>query len=118
MDGPEPPDSVYLMNMGTGWPNRKKWVGCWRGLRTDRWLYARWHNENDHEPVLFDRKNDPYELNNLAGNPEFAKVQQDMEARLKRWMAEAGDPFETGRRESKKGMLDMKFKLQPRWSSV
>ena len=118
MDGPEPPDSVYLMNMGTGWPNRKKWVGCWRGLRTDRWLYARWYNENDHEPVLFDRKNDPYELNNLAGNPEFAKVQQDMEARLKRWMADTGDPFETGRRESKKGMLDMKFKLQPRWSSV
>jgi len=117
-EGPEPPDSVYLMNMGTGWPNRAKWVGCWRGVRTDRWVYARWHDADDHEPVLFDRKNDPYERNNLADNPKFATIRKEMEARLKRWIADTGDPFETGQRESKKGMLDMKFTLQPRWSSL
>ncbi len=109
------PESVYLMNMGTGWPDRDRWVGCWRGVRTERWVYARWQNRNDHEPVLFDRRNDPYELDNLAGNPKFAEVQQQMEARLKRWMADTGDPFETGRRDEK-GMLEMGFKLQPRWS--
>ncbi|MHC4595427.1 MAG: sulfatase family protein [Planctomycetota bacterium] len=117
-EGPEPPDSVYLMNMGTGWPDRRRWVGCWRGVRTNRWVYARWHNENDHEPVLFDRKNDPDELNNLVGNPKFAEVQQQMETRLRRWMADTDDPFETGRREPKKGMLDMNFKLQSRWLRV
>jgi arylsulfatase A-like enzyme len=116
-DGGASPDSVYLMNMGTGWPDRPRWVGCWRGVRTDSWVYARWrHSQDEHEPVLFDRRNDPYELNNLAGNPKFADVQQQMEARLKKWMADTGDPFETGRREPEKGMLDLKFQLQPRWS--
>jgi arylsulfatase A-like enzyme len=114
-DGPEPPDSVYLMNMGPGWPYRGKWVGCWRGVRNHRWVYARWYNANDHEPVLYDRKNDPYELKNLAGKPRFAKVRREMEARLKRWIAETNDPFETGKRDPKTGMLDMNFKLQQRW---
>ncbi|MBL7153701.1 MAG: sulfatase [Phycisphaerae bacterium] len=116
-DSREAPDSVYLMNMGLGWPDRDKWVGCWRGVRTHRWVYARWHNEDDHEPLLFDRKNDPYEMKNLAGIPKFAKIQQEMEARLKKWMAETDDPFETGKRESKKGMLEMEFTLQPRWQT-
>jgi arylsulfatase A-like enzyme len=116
-DGGASPDSVYLMNMGTGWPDRPRWVGLWRGVRTDRWVYARWwHNQDEREPVLFDRQNDPYELTNLAGNPKFAEVQQQMEARLKKWMADTGDPFETGRRDPGKGMLDLPFKLQPRWS--
>jgi arylsulfatase A-like enzyme len=110
------PDSVYLMNMGTGWPDRPRWVGCWRGVRTARWVYARWHNPDDHEPVLFDRRIDPYELNNLAGKPKFADVQRQMEARLKKWMADTGDPFETGRRAPGKGMLDLNCTLQPRWS--
>ncbi len=82
-------------------------------LYLDGWKYTSVWGDDDE---LYDLENDPYELNNLAGNPEFTKVQQEMETRLKRWMADTGDPFETGRRESEKGMLDMKFKLQPRWS--
>ena len=117
-DGPKPPDSVYLMNMGNGWPNRPKWVGCWRGVRTDRWVYARWHDADEHEPVLFDRENDPYERNNLAANPKFAGIRNEMETRLKKWITDTNDPFESGRRESKRGMLDMKFTLQSRWSDV
>ena len=117
-EGPATPDSVYLMNMGNGWPNRPKWVGCWRGVRTDRWVYARWHDVDEHEPVLFNRKNDPYERNNLAANPKFAKIRDEMETRLKKWIADTDDPFETGRREPKRGMLDMKFTLQSRWSGV
>ncbi len=114
-DRPDPPDSVYLMNMGTGWPNRDRWVGCWRGVRTNRWVYARWRHRRDHEPVLFDRKNDPYEMNNLARDPKFVQVRQNMETRLQTWMAATSDPFDKGRRESQKGMLDMNFILQPRW---
>jgi arylsulfatase A-like enzyme len=117
-DGPALPDSVYLMNMGNGWPNRKRWVGCWRGVRTDRWVYARWHNADDHDPVLYDLRKDPYERNNLADNPKFAAVQQKMETRLKKWMADTGDPFDTGLRERKRDMLDMKFTLQPQWSEA
>jgi arylsulfatase A-like enzyme len=115
-DGGTLPDSVYLMNMGTGWPDRERWTGFWRGVRTERWVYARWNKRDDHESILFDHQNDPYELNNLAGNPKFADVQQRMEARLKKWMADTGDPFERGPREPTKGMLDLNFQLQPRWS--
>ncbi len=104
-DGPPLPDSVYLQNLGVGWPNRSKWVGFWRGVRTDRWMYARWLGD-DHEPFLFDLKNDPYEMQNLAGKPKFAKVQEKMEERLKQWMAETGDTFDTGPRDAK-GMLKL-----------
>jgi arylsulfatase A-like enzyme len=115
-DGDQPPDSVYLMNMGLGWPNREKWVGCWRGVRTERWVYARWHDPDEHKPVLFDRQNDPYELKNLAENPKFAEVRSQMEARLKEWMTRTDDPFETGARDRSTGMLAMDFKLQARWA--
>jgi hypothetical protein len=56
-------------------------------------------------------------MKNLAGNPKFAKIQREMETRLKKWIADTDDPFETGKREPGKGMLEMKFTLQPRWQT-
>ncbi len=105
-NGPPPPDSVYLQNMGPGWPNRGKWVGFWRGVRTEEWMYARWHN-NEREPMLFDLKKDPYEMNNLAGRKEYAEIRARMEARLQQWMAETKDPFDTGPRDPQTGMLKL-----------
>lgn len=102
-DGPLS-DSVYLQNMGVGWPDRREFTGFWRGIRTERWLYARWLNDRL-GPWLFDRQNDPEEMNNLAGQADHAPVQQDLEARLKRWIGQTEDPFETGERDSSKGML-------------
>ena len=98
------PDSVYLQILGEGWPHRGKWVGFWRGVRTDRWLYARWY-KNETGPYLFDVRNDPYELNNLWDNPEYAEVQETLEARLKKWLDDTHDPFDTGARDPKTGML-------------
>jgi arylsulfatase A-like enzyme len=98
------PDSVYLQIMGEGWPHRGKWVGFWRGIRTDRWLYARWYN-NETGPYLFDVRNDPYELNNLADDPEYAEVREEMESRLQKWMDSLHDPFDSGARDEKTGML-------------
>ena len=100
--GPEP-DSVYLQILGPGWPYRGDWVGCWRGVRTGRWVYARWHGTGD--VMLFDRTNDPYEMDNLAGKPEFAAVQASVEERLRQWMVETGDPFDDGERDPSTGML-------------
>ena len=54
---------------------------------------------------LFDRQRDPYEMTNLAGDPALAQVQQQLEARLRRWIEETDDPFETGRRDPETGML-------------
>ena len=100
--GPEP-DSVYLQILGQGWPHRGDWVGCWRGIRTRRWVYARWHGTND--VLLFDRENDPCEMDNLAGRPAFAAVQASMEERLKQWISDTGDPFDSGDRDPGTGML-------------
>src|SRR5690606_33404030 len=109
------PDSVYLMNMGPGWPTRAKWVGFWRGVRTDRWMYARWRGD-ERGPLLFDRQKGPYEMQNLAGKPKYAEICQQMEQRLQRWMTETGDPFDIGPRDPKTGMLSLGQKFaNKRW---
>ncbi|MDR1864450.1 MAG: sulfatase [Bacteroidales bacterium] len=35
---------------------------------------------------LYDRVNDPYELNNLAGDPAYAKQEHELKAELQKWM--------------------------------
>jgi arylsulfatase A-like enzyme len=113
----EEPDSVYLQILGSGWPTRREWVGCWRGLRTKRWVYARWLN--DEQVWLFDRENDPYEMKNLAGKPEHADTEKELRARLDRWMKETDDPFDTGKRDPKYGMLELDQKFtSDRWDNV
>lgn len=111
--GPEP-DSVYLQILGPGWPHRGDWVGCWRGIRTQRWIYARWHGTG--EVLLFDRENDPYEMDNLAGKSAFTVVQTSMENRLRQWMKDTNDPFDSGERDPGNGMLCLGQKfIDKRW---
>ncbi len=98
-------ESVYLQNMAHGWPNRDAWVGRWRGVRTERWTYARWYG-NEYGPWLFDRVNDPLEMINLAESAESRPVVEEMEERLHCWMVATHDPFEYGRR-GPRGFLDL-----------
>lgn len=104
------PDSVYLQILGPGWPTRKKWVGLWRGVRTDRYIYARWKDRGG-RCVLYDRQKDPFELDNLIDHPEYEQVVVDLEARLKKWMAFTEDPFDTGERLPGTEMLDLNQKF-------
>jgi len=105
-DACEGPDSVYLQILGTGWPTRDEWTGLWRGVRTTDFTYARWQRPTE-KRVLFDRKKDPFEMHNVAENDEYADVAEQLETRLKRWMAETNDPFDTGKRLPANGMLDL-----------
>ena len=98
-------ESVYLQNMAHGWPNRDGWVGRWRGVRTERYTYARWF-ANERGPWLFDRQEDPLEMVNLANSTEARPVLQEMEERLHRWMEGTKDPFEYGRR-GPRGFLEL-----------
>ena len=98
------PDSVYLQILGEGWPNRGPWVGFWRGVRTENYTYARWLG-NEVGPLLFDRQDDPYELNNRYGKPGYEEIQRQLETRLQQWMRETADPFDYGERDPKSRML-------------
>ena len=104
-EGGTEPDSVYLQILGPGWPYRGEWVGFWRGVRTDRWTYARWHHSG--ERWLFDRECDPYEMVNLAGREECAGIEGQMEDRLQQWIGDTDDPFETGARDPQTGILQL-----------
>ncbi|WP_100612787.1 sulfatase family protein [Confluentibacter lentus] len=53
----------------------------WRGVITKEFTYAIAGGENPLEMnnVLFDRKNDPYQLNNLFYNPEYKNKREELE---------------------------------------
>lgn len=55
-------------------------TGWWfRGARTSRYSYARY--ENDGFVELYDRFRDPFELRNVAGDPRYALVLDEIEQR-------------------------------------
>jgi arylsulfatase A-like enzyme len=100
------PESIYLQILGPGWPPRVKWVGLWRGVRTYRYTYARWKDRSGLR-ILYDREKDPFELQNLINNPEYASIVIMMEQQLQRWIERTNDPFDTGERLPQTEMLDL-----------
>ena len=65
----------------------------YRQLRTARYSYARdlagpW--------LLYDHERDPYELDNLVNKPEHAKLQAELDALLRKKLAEQRDEFRPG----------------------
>jgi arylsulfatase A-like enzyme len=61
-----------------------------RGIRTTRYTYVR---DLNGPWLFFDNKNDPYQLDNLAGSPRAAKRQAELEATLQRKLQVARDSF-------------------------
>ena len=58
-------DAAFLFNVHKGGGPKTDW----RGIRTKEWTYA-YHYSGDW--VLYDLKNDPYQLKNLIDDPKFA----------------------------------------------
>ena len=52
-------------------------------------IVKRYHTRPAEE--LYDVVKDPYEMNNLAGDPEYAKVQAELKSKVKAWMKRMGD---------------------------
>ena len=51
----------------------------WRGIRTKEWVYA-YHAAGDW--ILYDVRNDPYQLKNLIEDPGFAPKKRELRAQL------------------------------------
>lgn len=72
----------------------KDWFASWERAAEagDRHAIAtlkRYHKRPALE--LYDVTEDPYEMNNLAANPEYAEVMASMKSQLEAWMASQGD---------------------------
>ena len=61
-----------------------------RCVRTATHKYV-WNPQDVDE--LYDLGNDPGELTNLVDVADYAEVRADLAARLRRWLAAAGDPL-------------------------
>jgi arylsulfatase A-like enzyme len=65
----------------------------YRGVRTRRYTYTR---DLNGPWLLYDNKMDPHQLRNLCNNPEYAKIQDDLEKMLARKLKETNDKFLPG----------------------
>jgi arylsulfatase A-like enzyme len=65
----------------------------YRQVRTARYSYVR---DLNGPWLLFDHERDPYELDNLVGKPEHAKLQAELDALLAKKLAEQKDEFRPG----------------------
>jgi len=65
----------------------------YREVRSPRYTYAR---DLTGPWLLYDNEKDPLQLNNLVGNPEYAKLQTEQDALLERKLAEQHDEFLPG----------------------
>ena len=64
----------------------------YRGLRTDRYTYAVHATDGKIDNViLFDRTNDPHEMNNIAS--QQLKLTHTFNRQLKTWLEKTNDPF-------------------------
>jgi arylsulfatase A-like enzyme len=61
-----------------------------RMLRTERYKLVYYPHDVDE---LYDEQTDPWELRNLAEAPEYQRLHDELQARLERRMAVAGDPL-------------------------
>jgi arylsulfatase A-like enzyme len=82
------PDAVFFQIFvpfaGDGTPHP------WRGVRTQRHMYAR----TEKEPwVLYDLEQDPDELHNLARDPDHEALRKQLETRLEKRMTDTGDAW-------------------------
>jgi N-acetylglucosamine-6-sulfatase len=67
-----------LFTEESGIPNNN-WDRPYQGVRTDRYTYVVWQETGEKE--LYDRKRDPYELENVAGDPEYAAIEAELAAK-------------------------------------
>ncbi len=83
---PEADRAALVMNVS---PFDVNWEDPeYRGIRTARYTYA---VAPEGPIMLFDDRSDPYQMDNLAGNPDYADIKADLERQLRRELSEIGE---------------------------
>jgi len=83
------PDSVFFQIFG---PYLAGGVPAgWRGVRTHRYMYARFR---DRPWVLYDLAEDPYEMNNLVEDRAAQGLIAELDKKLEEWMRRTGDSWD------------------------
>jgi len=70
--------------------SKQRWVNPIRMIRTHAFKFNKYIR---HGEELYDLKNDPHELKNLANDRKFAGVRTELSRKLDRWIEENDDPF-------------------------
>jgi arylsulfatase A-like enzyme len=70
--------------------SKQKWVNPIRMIRTAEFKYNLYQV---HGEELYDLKNDPEEITNLAAKPEYADKKADLRMKLEKWIKDNDDPF-------------------------
>ena len=73
---------------------------CQRMMRDSRWKLIKYHVSGAKTVQLFDLRNDPWELNNLADDPALAGERQRLEVKLAETRKQLGDPVKFERKGS------------------
>jgi arylsulfatase A-like enzyme len=88
--GPEPEAALL---QGTGATARWDDGHEWRALRDKQYTYAVYRV--DRKELLFDHQADPYQMRNLADDPQYVEVMSRFRAMLADRLAEINDTFES-----------------------
>ncbi len=83
---PEADRAALVMNVSpfdVNWDDHE-----YRGIRTAKYTYA---VAPEGPIMLFDDRSDPYQMDNLAGNPAYTDIQADLEQQLRRELNEIGE---------------------------
>ena len=67
------------------------------GVRGERWKYVHYFDEKPPYEQLFDLKNDPHEVDNLASNRTHHETLEVMRRRMEVLQAKVGPPWKPGR---------------------
>jgi arylsulfatase A-like enzyme len=98
----EPNDNAALITCPSPfgqWKRKKHGGREYRGVRTRRYTYVR---DLNGPWLLYDNKQDPYQLNNLCNKPEHNKLQKELEGLLSQKLKQTNDEFLAGPKYIKK----------------
>jgi arylsulfatase A-like enzyme len=87
---PEPDSVLIQVITPCGRVMDRTGMRAWRGVRTKRYTFARFHDE---DWVLLDNKYDPYQKRNLIYNKAYKPLRDELNTKLEQWLKKTKDPF-------------------------